>query len=611
VKYGGRLYGGWLCLGLLLLGWGLVVRAEGPLLLSAGTTRVDLLPYLTALANDAAPLDLAGARAAVRAGAFTVPQQRGADLNYGYRRGEIWIHLPLRTDPDAPADWLLEVGFASLDEVEVFVLGPSGQLRQMRSGDRQPFFRRPAIHHHHVFPLSLAPGADTEVFLRVRSEGSLTVPLTLWRPAALHAHDQLSYGAMALYFGMLLALMLYNLLLGLSLRERVFFEYVAFVACLAVGLGSQSGLAFQFLWPDAPGWADVAFPVGMALAGLFAACFTRSFLETPRLLPGFDLAIRGAIAAFALSAAAPWLLGYQPAAMLTSLSGLAFSLVAVAAGVVGVLRKQAGARYFLAAWSLLLVGVAAMALRNFGWLPTHWLTTHAMQIGSALEMLLLSFALADRIHVVRRNMLETLRRSERILEQRVAERTTALEEANRRLCQSEQELRELALHDSLTGLANRRLLADRYTHAVALAERDGGRVAVLLIDLDGLKAINDGCGHAAGDAILRRVADALRQAVRQTDTVGRIGGDEFVVVARALTDTVEGEVCAERILEIFGRHSVPCGDHHHRLRASIGLAMYPDHGRSLQELLDLADDAMYDAKLDGGNRWCLTPAGAT
>ena len=599
---------GWHCIGLLLLGWCLTLRAAVPLVLSAEVARVDLLPHLSVLQNEGSPLDLAAARTAASSGAFAAPPAGKTDLNYGYKKGEIWIRLPLQRDAAAPADWLLEVGFASLDLVEVFVISPSGQVRHMVSGDRLPFGRRPVEHHHHVFPVTIEPGGETEVFLRVRSEGSLTLPLTLWRPAALHAHDQSTYGAMALYFGMLLALMLYNLLLGLSLRERVFFEYVAFVASLALGLGSQSGLAFQYLWPESPAWADVAYPVGMALAGLFGACFTRSFLETRRRLPGFDLAFKLAIGAFAVSAAAPWIFGYQAAAILTSLSGLSFALVAVAAGVVGVLRGQAGARYFLAAWSLLLLGVAVMALRNFGWLPTHWLTTNAMQIGSALEMLLLSFALADRIHVLRREMLETLQRSEKALEQRVEERTAELEDANRRLRRSERELRELALHDSLTALANRRLVADRYAQAVAEAGRDGGRVAVLLLDLDGLKAINDGCGHVVGDAVLQAVAGSLRRAVRQADTVGRIGGDEFVVIARAMAGIGEGQACAERILQALGEEAVPCTGHSHVLRASVGLALYPDHGRSLQELLDLADEAMYEAKTAGGNRWSLTPA---
>lgn len=597
------------CLGLLLLAFALIAGAADRLVLVPEMSRVALLPYLTVMENGGAPLDIARAQAAARAGSFSTPRAGDADLNYGYREGEIWIHLALRRSVTAPADWLLEVGFASLDVVEVFVVGPTGEIRQMASGDRLPFAQRPFSHHHHVFPLAVQAGGDTEVFLRVRSKGSLTLPMTLWSPAALHAYDQATYGAMALYFGMLLALMLYNLLLWLSLRERVFLEYVAFVASLALGLGSQSGLAFQYLWPDWPAWTDVAFPIGMALAGLFGACFTRSFLETRRRLPGFDKALQASIAAFAVSVLAHWLFGYQAAAMLTSLSGLAFSVVAVAAGVVGVLRKQAGARFFLVAWSLLLVGVAVMALRNFAWLPTHWLTTHAMQIGSALEMLLLSFALADRIHVLRRQMLEDLQRSEKVLEQRVAERTTELEESNRRLSQSEQELRELALHDSLTGLANRRLLADRYDQAAAGAEREKGRVAVLLLDLDGLKAINDGCGHAAGDAVLRETASRLRQVVRQSDTVGRVGGDEFVVVA-GVTEIAEGGLCAERILEAFSRHPAPCRGHGHVLRASVGLAIYPDHGRSLQDLLDLADEAMYDAKLAGGHRWRLTAKGS-
>src|SRR5690606_34566319 len=137
----------------------------------------------------------------------------------------------------------------------------------------------------------------------------------------------------------------------------------------------------------------------------------------------------------------PLLLPYQTVAILVSVLGIAFSAVAVAGGVWCLRHGHPGARYFLLAWSLLLVGVAVLAMRNLGWLPTNGFTLNAMQIGSALEVLLLSFALAARINVMRREkdraneaalaakqeVVEALRDSEQRLEERVADRTRSLE----------------------------------------------------------------------------------------------------------------------------------------------------------------------------------------
>jgi PAS domain S-box-containing protein len=165
----------------------------------------------------------------------------------------------------------------------------------------------------------------------------------------------------------------------------------------------------------------------------------------------------GLAVAFAVCAVAGALAPYRLAAILISLFGLSFSVVATASGVYALVSRQPGARYFLLSWTVLLVGVAALALRNFGWLPTNWLTTYAMQTGSALEMLLLSFALADRIHAMRRDKesaqaallragqetVATLTRSEQELERRIDERTRELSAALRAAGQGEARYRSV------------------------------------------------------------------------------------------------------------------------------------------------------------------------
>lgn len=579
--------------------------------LQAGVSQVDLASRVSLIVDETGELDFPGARAAFAAGAGQQarPTQTG-ELNFGYRAAAIWLHFNLAGHEAALGRWLLEAGFPTLDRVEFHAVGGDGVPTHMLAGDLVPLAARPWHHRNPVFPLPLArAGEPLAIYLRISSEGSLTIPLHLWTEAALAARDQRAYGGDALYFGMLLALTLYNLLLWLSLRERVFLRYVGFVCSLAIGFAGQTGFGGQFLWPAWPDWANLSFPVGMALTGLFGALFTCSFLDTRRTVPTLDRVIRLAAWVFAAAVAAHWVAGYRVAAVLTSLAGLGFAPVAVLAGVRCALRSHPGARVFLLAWSLLLVGVAVMALRNFGWLPTLWLTTHAMQIGSGLEMLLLSFAMADRINDMRREreaarqaLVDTLRESGHQLESRVAERTAELESANRRLRDNELALQQLAFHDPLTGLFNRVMLDDRLRHAMQRADRQQTPLALLLIDLDGFKEVNDGHGHAVGDRVLAAVAARLRGQVRASDTVARLGGDEFVIVLEPFAGEEEATRVAAKLVEAMAEPVVD-GERHYRVGASIGIALYPQDGRSVDELVLAADRAMYQVKASGKGGW--------
>lgn len=172
-----------------------------------------------------------------------------------------------------------------------------------------------------------------------------------------------------------------------------------------------------------------------------------------------------------------------------------------------------------------------------------------------------------------------------------------------------QEAENRASHDHLTGLPNLRLVTQRLHGAVALASRAGFKTAVMFIDLDGFKSINDSLGHAAGDDVLRSVSERLRTCVRESDTVGRIGGDEFIVIlshmqAADSAGIVAGKMIGEinRPIEILGQSC--------RVGASIGIAVFPDHGEEPTTLLRLADESMYGCKRAGKNafRFAERPA---
>ena len=165
-----------------------------------------------------------------------------------------------------------------------------------------------------------------------------------------------------------------------------------------------------------------------------------------------------------------------------------------------------------------------------------------------------------------------------------------------------EQLSHRANHDALTGLPNRLLLGDRIDQAIRLAPRHGKKVAVLFMDLDGFKTINDTLGHPAGDLLLKSVARRLVGCVRGSDTVCRQGGDEFVILLSEVGQAEDAALSARRILDTIGAPHLIEGNLTH-VSASIGVGVYPDDGADSQALLKAADTAMYQAKANGRQRY--------
>lgn len=170
--------------------------------------------------------------------------------------------------------------------------------------------------------------------------------------------------------------------------------------------------------------------------------------------------------------------------------------------------------------------------------------------------------------------------------------------------ENEDRIRRLAHHDNLTGLPNRNLLNDRMNHALARAKRHGGRMAVLYVDLDKFKPINDTLGHEAGDHVLREVSRRLAECVRSSDTVSRVGGDEFVVVIEEIQRPKEAALVARKIVDSLSK-PVDYQGHACQIGASIGVAVFPDDGATMEEVCKAADIAMYRIKHAGRNGFCF------
>ncbi|MFG1275962.1 diguanylate cyclase domain-containing protein [Xanthobacter autotrophicus] len=230
---------------------------------------------------------------------------------------------------------------------------------------------------------------------------------------------------------------------------------------------------------------------------------------------------------------------------------------------------------------------------------TSTLWSHPTQDGPARKV----GVVALFIDITERKMATAeLRRANEELERRVQERTQQLAEANLRLqreiaerVRAQEQIAHLAEHDVLTALPNRR----RFERCLADAVEGGQGFAVLYLDLDGFKAINDTHGHDTGDGLLQNVARRLKSCLRAGDTLARLGGDEFAVILGSICTPEEVEPVVERIIAHVGSPYGADGDLNLKISVSVGVALYPEAGRTPRALLQAADRAMYEAKRSG------------
>lgn len=337
---------------------------------------------------------------AVQARFGAVPQ-RGDGVNFGFTRSAIWLRLVLHAPPETQPDWLLELAYPPLDSIELYAPDGPGLDRQA-GGDLRPFSARAVPHRNHVLRVTLRSGGSTTLYLRLRSQGAVVAAATLWRPIALWQHDQAVYGVLGSYFGLLVGLLLYNLLLYLSVRDSGYLIYAGFAAALGAGQAALSGMGAQFLWPQWT-WLNSVLPAAaFSAAAILGVQFARHFLSSAARLPRTDRFLRLQVAGWTAALVAAVTLPYTATAWLVTVMAMLSVGTGVVVGVVSIRRQFAGARLFFTAWAVLLAGVLTLALHNAGVLPSNLFTANALLIGSAFEMVLLSFALADRINVARR-----------------------------------------------------------------------------------------------------------------------------------------------------------------------------------------------------------------
>lgn len=341
-------------------------------------------------------------------------------LNAGYSRSVFWLRLDLQYLPrqeQGARSWLLELAYPPLDHLELYLPDDSGSFTlAQRTGDALPFDSRQIRQNNYLFELSLEPGQTKRIYLRLESQGSIQAPLTLWSPNAYLEEQPGRIYVLGIIYGVLLVMLVYNLFIFLSVRDTSYLYYILYIASFGLYQISVNGAGIEYFWPDSPWWANAATPFLIGSAALFGCQFARSFLHTAEHSPWVDRLLLVLMASGAAVMILALCISYATALRLATYLALLFTVVIFAAGILAWLRGMRVARYFIFAWTAFLVGGIVNTLMVLGYVPNVFLTMYASQIGSALEVGLLSLALADRINAMKEERTRILQEAGRKLE---------------------------------------------------------------------------------------------------------------------------------------------------------------------------------------------------
>ncbi len=524
-------------------------------------------------------------------------------FNKGYSESAWWLRLTLDNPTEQSQQRLLSISYPVLDSVDVHLIPERGEAGFYQLGQDYPYIQRPMDHRYLVAPLEWEARESMDVYLRVKSDTAIQVPLSLWEPSSFHSHDITANILHGIYFGALMVIGIYNVLLFFALGDRNYLYYVGFVFFLGLLMLALTGFGFRNFWPAATVWNTQVISFSISGILIFAALFIRRFLSVPEHSKGLDWTVMGLLGISTATAFLSFVLDYRLLIQVLIPLVVFGCLLAILGGIYIWYRGHETARYFVLAWFFLLAGGIVLALSKGGLLPSTFVTDYAVQIGSLIEVVLLSFALAQRINVEKRlryeaqsETLATTRRLNQKLEERVRERTQELEEVNERL-------NELSLTDELTGLKNRRFLDRILYQEVERARRNQRPLAVALLDIDHFKPVNDTYGHQMGDECLRLVGEIIHSGLRwPSDTGTRYGGEEFAIVFPD-TDAEGALAVVERIRERIRGTVIEWEGVTLQLTVSGGIhARIIDETATADEMLRGADEALYTAKERGRDR---------
>ncbi|WP_323132892.1 EAL domain-containing protein [Marinobacter lipolyticus] len=496
--------------------------------------------------------------------------------NFGYVTDNFWYRLPL---DNHPRQQVLEISYPQLDDVSFYLLANGTPIKKVVTGDHLAFSERPLYHPSFLIPYTVEPGVDYEIVLSVQTNGAHQVPIRLWEQNALFDALTTEDRLHSLYYGILITTIFFNLFIFLTLREATYLFYVLSTFGYLFLLAALRGVTYQVFWPESPWLQNQTMLMAVPVALLFALLFARSFLRLRDRAPRTDMLLKGIIGLSLAAVLGTFVLDFNTSIKSSVALALSGFLVLTVIGPVQWVKRNPQAGYYTVAWALLIIGTMLTAANKYGLLPTNWLTSYGMQVGSGLEAILLTIALAKRLYNERE---EKLHAREAELRAMAARRSAELR------------FMDQALHNPLTGLPNRTsfemMINDLITR---VPDR---RYAIAVIHLSNLQAITKTLGHRNTDRLIELASARFNSIVRELPGILPIETTEqrsvylaslepatfgFVVdaslIGAAPRAIVQGLEELREPVDYLGMQ-LP-------LDPQIGTAIYPEHAQDTNSLI--------------------------
>lgn len=322
--------------------------------------------------------------------------------NFGYTNSSFWIYFKLTNLKDINNKVLLELSYPLLDEVDYYLLESNKVIKTIQTGDLRPFPQREISYKNFLFPLELKPQQEYEVFLRIKSEGSVQIPLRLISYDFFIQKEHVEQYVQGIYYGIMFAMIFYNIFLLLSIKDVNYLYYILYTFGIILFSLIYSGYAYELLWPNSPRFGNVILPITIGFLVFFAGIFTIQFLRLKELTPKLYKILFGANIVFFTIMPLSLFLPYQIVVKIPTYTILPFVVLSLTGGFLSYKRGWKPARFYIIAWTSVLVGMFFLGLKQLGKVPINFFTDYSIQIGSALEVVLLSIGLADRINVLKK-----------------------------------------------------------------------------------------------------------------------------------------------------------------------------------------------------------------
>ncbi|MDP3301712.1 MAG: diguanylate cyclase [Sulfuricurvum sp.] len=478
-----------------------------------------------------------------------------------------WYRFEVRNNKSTPLSRLIIFGIPWLDSIKIAVIDHNGKESIYEGGDTFAYEKRALNHTFPNFSHEFAPGYST-VYIQIKTRDPFIVPISITDQLTFLEEAATESNQTGFIYGIIVGMLFYNLFIFLSIRVRFYAFYVLYLSAFLITNASYRCFTFEWLFYDNPtvqNWAESTTIFLFNIIGLF---FTQSFLNLKKHFPILHRMTNSIILIFIGMMIVTPIMGYHYHVMVAVALTVVFSLYAFSIAFYSLFKGYRYALFFLLGTSAGLIGSSITALTVMALIPYSDIGFKAVDYGMAIDAILLSLALGERVRMLQDEKL-----------------TAQLE----------------AKTDELTGLFNRRAYDEITLNEVHRCQRYGGELSLIMLDIDYFKNINDTFGHAAGDQVLLGIVGVLKSMLREYDYAFRIGGEEFMVV---LPETGGNHAAhlAERLRIAIENMSVLYFNHTISTTVSLGITEYRIDEMDIKEAQKRVDEALYAAKEAGRNQ---------